>query len=85
MAYLFGAILVLLALIFYKLVTTNHWTVGKKLMVLLTGSLFICMANNLGYALGLIGIPGIALGMTPFIATLVLMVAVFYQKREIEH
>ena len=31
--------IVLFGLVFYRLVTTNHWTLGKKLLVALVGSI----------------------------------------------
>lgn len=42
--------IVLFSLVFYRLMTTNHWTLGKKLLVGLVGSLlfqvtgFVCIA-----------------------------------------
>jgi hypothetical protein len=30
---------ILFSLIFYRLVTTNHWTIGKKLLVSLVGAI----------------------------------------------
>lgn len=33
--------IVLFSLVFYKLVTTNHWTIGKKLLVALVGAIIL--------------------------------------------
>jgi hypothetical protein len=45
--------------VFYKLVTTNHWTVGKKLMVALSAGIFM---ETMGLIIGAsFGLPLVAL------------------------
>jgi hypothetical protein len=70
---------VLFALVFYRLVTTNHWTIGKKLLVGLTGSIifevtsFICiMVWNLSPAI-LVFVP------IPKLVVSAIMVYFFYR------
>lgn len=76
--------LILFALVFLRLITTNHWTIGKKLLVGLssgilveTGGLFAAMLLNLNpITLILVKIPKIIVSG--------LMVYFFY-RNEIEH
>lgn len=41
MSFIIVTELILFALVFYKLVTTNHWSIGKKLLVALTAGLMV--------------------------------------------
>lgn len=63
--------------IFYRLVTTNHWSTGKKLLVLLTGSIII---KDIGLFIALsapFSILAIATSV-PILIVGVIMCAMFY-------
>jgi len=76
--------IMLFALVFYRLVTTNHWTIGKKLLVGLTAGL---VTESSGF------IAAMLLNLNPITLTFIkipkivisgLMVYFFY-RNEIEH
>lgn len=75
---------ILFSLIFYRLVTTNHWTIGKKLLVSLVGSiLFEVTGFVIAMFLHLDPISLFFIKMPKLIASS-LMVYFFY-KNEIHH
>lgn len=53
---------ILFGLIFYRLVTTNHWTLGKKLLVCLVGAILIELVSFV-----CIGTLSLFIWMMPFI------------------
>jgi hypothetical protein len=76
--------IILFGLVFYRLVTTNHWTIGKKLLVGLTAGI---LTEAAGF------ITAMALNLNPMILILVkipkiivsgLMVYFFYEN-EVHH
>lgn len=66
--------IVLFSLVFYRLVTTNHWTLGKKLLVGLVGSLlfqvtgFVCIA---AFSLPVFFIPWMTIPLTAMALSMV--------------
>lgn len=76
--------LVLYSLVLYRLLTTNHWTTGKKLLVVLVFSimmhysmLIFSLTEVLPLVLKWTSVPVSAVGLV--------MVSLFYRLEDIEH
>lgn len=75
--------IVLFGLVFYRLVTTNHWTLGKKLLVALVGSILF---QVVALALTVAFMPSLILiNLTMLPQTIVAgIMTYFFYKNEIE-
>ena len=74
------------ALVLYKLVTTNHWSVGKKLLVALIAGIIV---ESLGFLLALyLSVPILAVSIikVPKIVVGIIMTYYFYRHESVfEH
>lgn len=71
------------AAVLFKLVTTNHWTIGKKLLVCLTIGMLIELVGKLMIAMFLLPVAMYAIVQAPQILVGALMAYFFYRKESI--
>ncbi|MDD3412544.1 MAG: hypothetical protein PHY47_00935 [Lachnospiraceae bacterium] len=69
--------------VFYKLVTTNHWTIGKKLLVCLVASLLVELVGKLIILAFAFPVVMVSLLQIPVIFIGTLMAYFFYRKEDV--
>lgn len=70
--------------VLYKLVTTNHWTIGKKLLVCLVSAIVIGLIGKLAIIALAITAPSVGmLIQLPVVCVGLLMAYFFYKKDDV--
>lgn len=78
--------LVMFALVFYRLVTTNHWTIGKKLLVALSAGIIVESSGFIFAMLLSLNPMALLLIKVPKVLVSILMVYFFYRSEiEVTH